>query len=197
MSELSIYSVVIKNGDTMIFTTDMPEEEIAKIPAARLNQHQFFNYFHGHGYDMELQMIFKPNPQYFSNNTVEEFVVPTKLQKGYYEELVGNQRKEFQEHIKKIEVNPQEKKEQKRENQNGDLWKLVLHEMQKALSKPSFVTWIEGLDGRFEGDTLVISANNSFARDWVETRYVPQISKIVKGMLGQEYDIKVVCPESL
>ena len=53
-----------------------------------------------------------------------------------------------------------------------DLWNRALDQIEKKLSKPSFETWLKSTKAHaLQGDTLIITAPNDFARDWLESRY--------------------------
>jgi hypothetical protein len=51
------YKLPLKNGEIMVFTSDMNEREIYRLPLFA-NQHEFFSYFKGKG--IILHGIIKP-----------------------------------------------------------------------------------------------------------------------------------------
>ncbi|WP_164215676.1 chromosomal replication initiator protein DnaA [Virgibacillus sp. YIM 98842] len=79
----------------------------------------------------------------------------------------------------------------------NDLWVATLEKIEEKISKPSFETWLqytkaEGLDG----NTLIISAPNEFARDWLENQYTQFISEILLDITGTELHTKFIVPDS-
>ncbi|HEY0827018.1 MAG TPA: chromosomal replication initiator protein DnaA [Bacilli bacterium] len=77
-----------------------------------------------------------------------------------------------------------------------DLWQQVLAVIRLKLSKPSFDTWMKSTKALiFNESQLVICAPNNFAREWLETRYIKQISSAVFDLFGNQVDIKIVIQE--
>jgi chromosomal replication initiator protein len=73
------------------------------------------------------------------------------------------------------------------------LWQDTLAKLENELSKPSFETWLSStqlLD--IEGDTLIISVPNEFAKDWLESRYAPLIRSTVQSILNQSMNLRFV-----
>ncbi|AGA67580.1 chromosomal replication initiator protein DnaA [Desulfitobacterium dichloroeliminans LMG P-21439] len=73
------------------------------------------------------------------------------------------------------------------------LWKETLAKLETELSKPSFETWLSSthlLD--IEGDTLIVSVPNEFAKDWLESRYAPLIRSTVQSILGQSMNLRFI-----
>ena len=61
----------------------------------------------------------------------------------------------------------------------ADLWDKVLINIEKKVSKPSFDTWLKITKAHMlQGDTLIVTAPNEFARDWLEGRY----SQLISGL---------------
>ncbi|TLS35127.1 chromosomal replication initiator protein DnaA [Pseudalkalibacillus caeni] len=79
----------------------------------------------------------------------------------------------------------------------NDLWNGALREIEKKLSKPSFETWLKSTSAnRLERDTLIITAPNEFARDWLESRYSDLISEILLEITGSELQVKFIIPQN-
>ncbi|MHB8125100.1 MAG: chromosomal replication initiator protein DnaA [Desulfitobacteriaceae bacterium] len=75
----------------------------------------------------------------------------------------------------------------------NSLWKETLDKLESQVSKPSFETWLSSTKLlQINGDTLVISVHNEFAKDWLESRYAPLIRSVVKTIMGQSKDLKFV-----
>lgn len=80
----------------------------------------------------------------------------------------------------------------------SELWSKALIEIEKKISKPSFETWLKSTKAHsLQGDTLIITAPNDFARDWLESRYLHLISDAVYQLTGAELSIKFIIPEHL
>ncbi|WP_075983367.1 chromosomal replication initiator protein DnaA [Bacillus massilinigeriensis] len=79
----------------------------------------------------------------------------------------------------------------------ADLWDKSLAIIEKKISKPSFDTWLKSTKAHsLQGDTLVITAPNEFARDWLEERYSQLISGILYEITGEELAVKFVIPQN-
>ncbi len=80
----------------------------------------------------------------------------------------------------------------------SELWSKALIEIEKKISKPSFETWLKSTKAHsLQGDTLIITAPNDFARDWLESRYLHLIADAVYQLTGAELAIKFIIPEHL
>lgn len=79
----------------------------------------------------------------------------------------------------------------------SDLWNQALGQIEKKLSKPSFETWMKSTKAHsLQGDTLIITAPNEFARDWLESRYLHLIADTIYDLTGEELSIKFVIPQN-
>jgi chromosomal replication initiator protein len=79
----------------------------------------------------------------------------------------------------------------------ADLWSRALNEIEKKLSKPSFETWLKSTKAHaLQGDTLIITAPNEFARDWLESRYLHLIAKTLYDLTGEEIGVKFIIPQN-
>ncbi|KOO45917.1 chromosomal replication initiator protein DnaA [Priestia koreensis] len=78
-----------------------------------------------------------------------------------------------------------------------DLWTKALTEIEKKLSKPSFETWLKSTKAHaLQGDTLIITAPNDFARDWLESRYSDLIAETLYDLTGEELAVKFIIPQN-
>lgn len=78
-----------------------------------------------------------------------------------------------------------------------DLWNKALANIEKKISKPSYETWLKSTKAHsLQGDTLVITAPNEFARDWLEERYSQLISGILYEITGEELTVKFIIPQN-
>ncbi|WP_102273352.1 chromosomal replication initiator protein DnaA [Cytobacillus massiliigabonensis] len=79
----------------------------------------------------------------------------------------------------------------------SDLWNNALAKIEKKISKPSYETWLKSTKAHaLQGDTLVITVPNDFARDWLEERYSKLISEIVYEITGEELGVKFIIPQN-
>ncbi|WHY72411.1 chromosomal replication initiator protein DnaA [Fictibacillus enclensis] len=79
----------------------------------------------------------------------------------------------------------------------NDLWNKALAAMEKKVSKPSFETWLKSTAAHaLQNDTLIITAPNEFARDWLESRYSTLISETLHDVTGAALDVKFIIPQN-
>ncbi|MDM5335912.1 chromosomal replication initiator protein DnaA [Fictibacillus enclensis] len=79
----------------------------------------------------------------------------------------------------------------------NDLWNKALAAMEKKVSKPSFETWLKSTAAHaLQNDTLIITAPNEFARDWLESRYSTLISETLQDVTGAALDVKFIIPQN-
>lgn len=78
------------------------------------------------------------------------------------------------------------------------LWQEILAEIQKKLSKPSFDTWLKSTTAvKFTETTLIICAPNSFAKQWLEDRYIKMIRDTVFEQLGRQVTVEITEQEEI
>lgn len=78
----------------------------------------------------------------------------------------------------------------------ADLWNAALATIETKISKPSFDTWLKSTKAHsLQGNTLVVTAPNEFARDWLEERYAQLISEILYDITGEELEVKFIIPQ--
>ncbi|WP_017471600.1 chromosomal replication initiator protein DnaA [Amphibacillus jilinensis] len=78
-----------------------------------------------------------------------------------------------------------------------ELWASTLLAIKEKVSKPSFDTWLRNTNAdSITDDTLVISAPNEFARDWLENRYSNLISDAIFEVTGAQLKTKFIIPEN-
>lgn len=65
------------------------------------------------------------------------------------------------------------------------IWRETLSKLEGELSKQSFEVWLSSTHlVEIQGDTLIISVPNEFAKDWLESRYSSLIRSTVQPILG-------------
>ncbi|ASK61763.1 chromosomal replication initiation protein DnaA [Virgibacillus phasianinus] len=78
-----------------------------------------------------------------------------------------------------------------------ELWAATLEKVEEKVSKPSFDTWLKSTKAeKLQDDTLIISAPNEFARDWLEGRYTILISELLFEITGASLKAKFIIPET-
>lgn len=78
------------------------------------------------------------------------------------------------------------------------LWQQVLASIQTKLSKPSFDTWMKSTRALvFNESTVVICAPNTFAKEWLENRYMKLIRSTIEEVTGHQVDLKIVVDDDM
>ncbi|GAA5416562.1 chromosomal replication initiator protein DnaA [Paraliobacillus ryukyuensis] len=78
-----------------------------------------------------------------------------------------------------------------------ELWTSTLTKIKEKVSKPSYDTWLKNTSAEsITEDTLIVSAPNEFARDWLESRYTQLISDALFEVTGAKLQTKFVIPET-
>src|SRR5690606_12223551 len=79
-----------------------------------------------------------------------------------------------------------------------ELWVATLEKIEEKISKPSFDTWLKNTKAeKLEKDTLIVSAPNEFARDWLENQYTDLISDIIGEITGSRLHTKFIIPDNI
>ncbi|TCS84508.1 DnaA N-terminal domain-containing protein [Tepidibacillus fermentans] len=64
--------------------------------------------------------------------------------------------------------------------ESSDIWKQILAYIEGQISRPSFETWFQNSRGYIKDEReLIIEAENEFARDWLESRYMSLIDEAI------------------
>ncbi|MDQ0216608.1 chromosomal replication initiator protein [Oikeobacillus pervagus] len=78
-----------------------------------------------------------------------------------------------------------------------DLWSKALENIESKISKPSFETWLKSTKAHaLQGDSIIISAPNEFARDWLEGHYSQLITGVLYEITGEELIVKFIIPQN-
>lgn len=78
-----------------------------------------------------------------------------------------------------------------------DLWNKALSLMEEKVSKPSYDTWLKLTKAEsIKNDTIMITAPNEFARDWLENRYLTIISDTLLDITGAKLKVKIIIPQN-
>ncbi|MCB0154216.1 MAG: chromosomal replication initiator protein DnaA [Anaerolineae bacterium] len=73
------------------------------------------------------------------------------------------------------------------------VWQVALGQLQLQMTRATFDTWVK--DTRLvskTGDKLVIGTKSAFAKDWLENRLLPTISRTVASILGHAVSIQFI-----
>jgi hypothetical protein len=76
-------------------------------------------------------------------------------------------------------------------------WQTVLDQLQMEMPRASFDSWVR--DTRplsFENDTLTIGVRNAYARDWLESRLVSTVSRLLIGIMNRRVDVEFVVAQT-
>ncbi len=77
------------------------------------------------------------------------------------------------------------------------VWESALDIIRRQLNTPTFKTWFENTHPvSMDSKSLTISAPNSFAKDWLETRYSSLISDALHQVTGDDLQVLVVVGDS-
>ena len=72
------------------------------------------------------------------------------------------------------------------------LWEQVLKKLESEIIKPLFDTWIkDAILLSLTADTLEIGTPRQIMKEWLETKYMPQIENAVHQILGKPINIKI------
>ena len=83
------------------------------------------------------------------------------------------------------------------QNQLDIIWGEALKIIKKQLNTPTYKTWFENTSPtQIDGDSIIISAPNAFAKEWLESRYSSLITDALFQVLGEEMNIKVVIDDA-
>lgn len=77
--------------------------------------------------------------------------------------------------------------------ENEELWQHVLSEVELSVSKASFNTWFQhtGIQTKQDG-VVFISVPNSFAKEWLENKFIKFILKSLRSVSADIKDVKFV-----
>jgi chromosomal replication initiator protein len=74
-------------------------------------------------------------------------------------------------------------------------WTHCLRHFEKALPAQQYKTWIQPLQARLDGTSLVISAPNRFVLEWVKDKFLPDIEKLSSEYLRQPLEVLLTLAE--
>lgn len=72
------------------------------------------------------------------------------------------------------------------------LWSNILQEVSETIESPSFITWFHGtIPVSLEGKTLTLSVPNSYAREYIQSRFSEEIESALKNRLGEDASLSL------
>jgi len=75
-------------------------------------------------------------------------------------------------------------------------WELVRSALGKRVGASAFDAWFRTLDGRLEGETLVLRCPDRFTRDWLRSRFGQVIEECAPGAREVDYRVDPTVPQS-
>src|SRR2546430_11685829 len=73
------------------------------------------------------------------------------------------------------------------------LWTAALGELQVGLSRAQYDTWFKDTQVvSEEDDVFLIGVPNAFAREWLESKFRPQVRAALQHLLGRTVDVRFV-----
>ena len=64
-------------------------------------------------------------------------------------------------------------------------WKSVLEQLQTDMPRASFETWVRDTQALSSADgVLTVAVRNAYARDWLESRLVDTVNRMLVGILN-------------
>ncbi|MBK8781703.1 MAG: hypothetical protein IPO22_07810 [Anaerolineales bacterium] len=72
-------------------------------------------------------------------------------------------------------------------------WKSILDQLQTDMPRASFETWVRDTKALSYSDgVLTIAVRNAYARDWLESRLVSTVNRMLIGILDENVHVKFV-----
>jgi len=71
-----------------------------------------------------------------------------------------------------------------------DLWQTVLAELKTQTTRATFDTWLADTAAVRNNDTLTVFCASAFAADWLESRLLARIQRVVAAVAGQSLDVR-------
>jgi chromosomal replication initiator protein len=73
------------------------------------------------------------------------------------------------------------------------IWQAALGELQLQMTKATFDTWVKPTNViSYEDGSFVIGVPNAYAQDWLQTRLLSTIKRILVGIAGQSVEVKFI-----
>jgi chromosomal replication initiator protein len=76
---------------------------------------------------------------------------------------------------------------------SDQIWQAALGELQLQMTKATFDTWVKPTSViSYEDGSFVIGVPNAYAQDWLQTRLLSTIKRILTGIAGQSVEVKFI-----
>lgn len=73
------------------------------------------------------------------------------------------------------------------------LWQTAQGELQIQMPRTTYDTWLRNTEAvSLDGNILTIAVNNPFVKDWLENRLIGTVQRTVKGILGDDVELRFV-----
>ena len=77
----------------------------------------------------------------------------------------------------------------------NSFWQFCLGHFEQQLPAQQFRTWIKPLRPHAEGKTITLVAPNRFALQWIRDRFLPEIQRLARERLGDEFAVLLALAE--
>ncbi|HZY44835.1 MAG TPA: chromosomal replication initiator protein DnaA [Anaerolineae bacterium] len=76
---------------------------------------------------------------------------------------------------------------------SDQIWQAALGELQLQMTKATFDTWVKPTSViSYEDGSFVVGVPNAYAQDWLQTRLLSTIKRILTGIAGQSVEVKFI-----
>jgi chromosomal replication initiator protein len=74
-----------------------------------------------------------------------------------------------------------------------DIWKNTLEDIKNKINLPTYKAWFEHITPvSFKKNCVTVSVGSSFAKEWLESRYLNLLSESLKKVTNNSYKIKII-----
>lgn len=84
-------------------------------------------------------------------------------------------------------------KKEEEEEKEASIWQAALGELRLQVTKATFETWVKSTRLlSCQGDVFVVGTQNEFARDWLASRLLTTVERILVGIVGRPVEVRFV-----
>jgi len=76
-------------------------------------------------------------------------------------------------------------------------WDVVRRAVRERIGRAAYEAWFEGLEGRADGERLVVLCPDRFSREWLQRRYGELLASAASGYKSVDYEIEGVSPSAV
>src|SRR4030043_930749 len=74
-----------------------------------------------------------------------------------------------------------------------NIWKNTLEDIKNKINLPTYKAWFEHITPlSLKKNCLTVSVGSSFAKEWLESRYLNLLSESIKKVTNNSYKIKII-----